>query len=102
MKMAEILPGSLAPDFEFDWSDIDGSFQRERDWIDNLEYETIDFPYADGAAIYAVIQHRPHVILQHVRIGDAWRLPEYQLRGLTPDDVDDMLERKRGLRELFS
>jgi len=61
----------------------------------------IRFPRGDGYAQYMVWRTRPLSLL-HLPVGDAWDLPDYQIRGLRVKDVRDIVARERGLRELFS
>jgi len=63
--------------------------------------EVIRFPRGDGYAQYMVFRTKPLSLL-HLPLGDAWDLPDYQLRGLRVKDVRDIVARERGLRELFS
>lgn len=63
--------------------------------------EEIRFPMADGYARYLVWRTKP-LSLIHIPLGDAWNLPDYQLRGLRVSDVREIVRRQRGLSELFS
>lgn len=62
----------------------------------------VKFPYADGYAVYRVTQiGAVDVTLAHVPYGDGWSLPEWQLRGLTADDVRNLVEGERRIAKLF-
>lgn len=50
------------------------------------EYDTLHFPVADGAAIYAVHSYKPLQIF-HVPFLDAWHADPALIRGLTTKDV---------------
>ena len=80
--------------------DFRACFDAEQRDLDALGDDVISFPYADGKAIYYVKSRKP-LRLQHIPIGDAWSIPDYQIRGLRLADVDAMIERKRALARLF-
>ncbi len=63
--------------------------------------EVIGFPRGDGSAQYMVYRTKPLTLL-HIPLGDAWDLPDYQLRGLRVKDVQELVRRDRALGELFS
>jgi len=100
--MAKVLPESLKPPFEFDYSRgaINESIRKEQEWLDSLG-EILQFPMGDGAAMYLIVKRTP-LTLQHIAAGDAWMLPEWQLRGLTLREIDHMLAQERAIRALFS
>jgi hypothetical protein len=49
----------------------------------------IGIGWADGNAYYKVVQEKP-LALEHIPVGDAWDVPDYQLRGLTAKDIRRM------------
>lgn len=61
----------------------------------------IQFPYADGYAIYRVVSIEPRVVLQHVPFGDAWQADPSTIRGLRAADVRARVDRQRAGRSLF-
>ncbi len=74
------------------------NIEREDKVLEGIEY--INFPVADGQAIYRVVSVRPPV-LQPVPVGDAWTVHPALIRGLRAEDIEAELTRKRRLRELF-
>ncbi len=63
--------------------------------------EVIGFPRGDGQALYMVYRTKPLTLL-HIPLGDAWDLPDYQMRGLRVKDVRELVRADRALGELFS
>lgn len=61
----------------------------------------IKFPVADGYAFYLVSKEHP-LTLKHIPFGDAWEIPDAHVRGLTKDDVVDILRSERKLNALFA
>jgi hypothetical protein len=57
----------------------------------------VEFPWADGSAIYRVSKDKP-LILQHVPVFDAWQVPYTQIRGLRRADVIAQVESSRRLK----
>lgn len=62
--------------------------------------ETIRFPRGDGFAQYMVFRTNPLTLL-HIPLGDAWDLPDYQMRGLRVKDVKELVRQDRALGDLF-
>jgi len=60
----------------------------------------VNFPWADGHAIYRVAKDKP-LLLQHVPVYDAWQVPYTQIRGLRRADVISMVRSEQRLMELF-
>jgi hypothetical protein len=61
--------------------------------------EIIDFPVADGKAMYMVISLKP-VELLYLPLGDAW---QYQyVHKMNKKDIIDILNRNIALKKLFS
>lgn len=63
--------------------------------------EVIRFPRGDGTANYMVFRTKPLSLL-HIPLGDAWDLPDYQMRGLRVKDVRELVRADHALGELFS
>lgn len=61
----------------------------------------IQFPHADGYAIYRVASAKP-LKLQHIPYGDAWHADASTIRGLRLADVQSMVGRSRMLRSMFA
>lgn len=55
----------------------------------DLVGKVIYIPFADGAAQYMIMSHKP-VRLIHLPLGDAWNVPDYQTRGLRISDLRRM------------
>lgn len=98
--MAIIMDVGLACPVVFDYKDVNGSLKAEQDWMASLG-DILHFGQGDGYAYYLVVKRRP-LTLQWISIGDDWSLPDWQLRGLTLEDVDHMLASDKAIRELFS
>ncbi len=62
--------------------------------------ELIRFPRGDGYAQYMVFKTKPLTLL-HIPLGDAWDLPDYQMRGLRVKDVKELVRQDRALGDLF-
>lgn len=58
------------------------------------------FPRADSAAYYRVTKAKP-LELEHLPFMDAWTVEESTLRGLTHENVSEMLEHRRHMSRLF-
>ncbi len=63
--------------------------------------EVIRFPRGDGTADYMVYRTKPLTLL-HIPLGDAWDLPDYQMRGLRVKDVRELVRRDQALTDLFT
>lgn len=59
--------------------------------------EALSWPFADGAAIYVVYSERP-LILVHLEIGDAYRLPPSYERGINFAEVEAQVADRRDQR----
>lgn len=62
--------------------------------------QLLDFPVADGRAFYFVKSMKP-LVLQHVPYGDAYRIADAHVRGLTVKDVQRQLKAHAAIRALF-
>lgn len=60
----------------------------------------VTFPIADGRACYRVSKVRP-LTLQHIPIGDGYRIPDAHMRGLTERDIKQHVVRNRAMRKMF-
>ncbi len=63
--------------------------------------EVIRFPRGDGTANYMVFRTKPLSLLW-IPLGDAWSLPDYQLRGLRVKDVRELVRSDKALADLFA
>jgi len=73
------------------------TWAREQHPSDGLAGNILRFPRGDGYAQYVVITSKP-LALMHLAIGDAWDLPDWQLRGLRLTDVKAQLDWERRWR----
>lgn len=75
-------------------------YQREMEWVKkNIGWDNIiRFPRGDGYAFYAVEGDTLRLIIW----GDAWEVEPALIRGLTREEVDQMMEREKRLREISS
>lgn len=94
--------------------DFDAVQKAEAEWLEELiEWcktntdsrseligEVIRFPRGDGTANYMVFRTKPLTLL-HIPLGDAWDLPDYQMRGLRVKDVQELVRQDRALGDLF-
>lgn len=60
--------------------------------------EVIDFPVADGKALYMVLDYRR---LIHLPFYDGYGIPDAHTRGLRKADIVQNIERRKAIRELF-
>ena len=67
----------------------------------DLVGEIVKWHRGDGYALYAVVNTEP-LELAWVPFGDRWTVEPALIRGLILDEVRDMVERERRLREVFS
>jgi hypothetical protein len=77
-------------------------FKRLQAISDALKYPDIvggifRIPWADSYAYYLVTSDDP-LTLQHIDYGDAWSVPSYMIRGISPADVDMHLHGAKLLR----
>jgi hypothetical protein len=103
-------------DFRFDGTiNIEAYTKAEEEWTKELAEwcrtntdsrsdligEVIRFPRGDGTANYMVFRTKPLSLL-HIPLGDAWDLPDYQMRGLRVKDVRELVRSSKAMDELFS
>jgi hypothetical protein len=62
--------------------------------------ETIDFPIADGRAVYMVLSTRPLELI-HLSYGDGYQIDEMMLRGMRVSDVRRLVAQRKALEKLF-
>lgn len=67
----------------------------------DLVSEIVRWQRADGYAQYMVISQKP-LVLSHLHIGDGYSVEPALIRGLRLADIREMVERERGLKELFA
>jgi len=99
---------------EFDFSNFNRKEHQEKEdkYIKDLEQyirskgfkgknvgKTIQFPVADGYAVYMIIQMRP-LMLMHVPIGDEWHYENVDL--MTAKRVQEILDQAEAMKKLFS
>jgi hypothetical protein len=60
----------------------------------------IDFPVADGRALYFVKSLSP-LVLQHIDYLDGYAIPDAHLRGLRREDVEQLIERRIAFDKIF-
>ena len=89
-----------------DWQKADDKYIADvKEHIKKLGYdepetgEIIDFPVADGKALYMVITCKP-LMLVHLPLGDAWHF-EYA-KNLTAKDVRQKIAGRKALDKLFA
>ena len=102
-------------DFRMDKSlDHDAFRKAEDEWLKELAEwcltntdsrsdligQIVSFPRGDGSAQYMVFRTKPLTLL-HIPLGDAWDLPDYQMRGLRVKDVRELVRTDRALGDLF-
>ncbi len=96
------LPTTVLQEAESEWlEELAEWCKTNTDSRSELVGEVIRFPRGDGTANYMVFRTKPLGLL-HIPLGDAWDLPDYQLRGLRVKDVRELVRRDRALGELFS
>jgi hypothetical protein len=77
------------------------TWAKEHGWSGKLTGQTVQFPIADGYAVYLVVEGNNKMALIHLPLGDAWQIPDAHMRGLRKKDIVDQLDRARAIRELF-
>ena len=99
--MAELAEPISMPRYG-DFNSFNQYLKEEERRFEKLDQtRIIRFPRADGYALYFVKSINPP-ILRHIPYGDAWTVEPPLIRGLLPEDLKQMLEKERVLRELFS
>lgn len=63
------------------------------------KHTVLNFPMADGAALYAVVSESP-LVVRHVPHGDAWHAAAATIRGLTMRDVEAQRRRDAAFRSM--
>lgn len=90
----DMLPGEL-------WQDWNKRIDKMMKDLEAEGTPIIRFSVADGYAQYLVKSLSP-LQLQHIPYGDAYRIPDAHLRGLTSADVSRMIEGDKRMKELFA
>lgn len=79
--------------------------QDVKDWLHNNGFnkknagEIIDFPVADGKALYMVASMKP-LRLIHLEVGDAWCFQYANL--LTAKEVQEKIDQRKAIEKLFA
>jgi hypothetical protein len=102
-KIGTVYLGVYPGDWGFKEGDSSDTYiNRERAMFDAIPADKIiSFPVADGQACYFVENLRP-LRLQHIPAFDAYRISDAHIRGLRAPDVEQMLARAKGLRDMFT
>ena len=99
--MAKLDPRPYPGKWDIDYSKISEELERTNKLLAEIPADRIvKFRVADNFAIYYVKSRKP-LILQHVPIGDAYRIPAAHMRGLTLTDIEHMIEQSKAIRSLF-
>lgn len=105
------IPEDIAPlndSIMFDYEAYEKDYQRLKkelgDWCKKYSKcphagEIIDFPIADGKAIYMVFDYNQII---HIPFGDAWQIPDAHARGLIKEDIVQNVERRKAIADLFA
>ena len=97
-------PPEVVKLMEYDFkADPRKELKKVEDGLRKIEeqYDTLHFPVADGAAIYAVYSYKPLQIF-HVPFLDAWHADPALIRGLTAKDVKERCLKQKNLKRMFS
>ena len=102
--MARLAKNPYPGNWEFNAKEgFDEYFKRTQAMLDKIPSDkVIQFPVADGSAMYFVKFTKTSVTLQHIPFGDAWQIPAAHIRGLRKVDVEQMIDRTAGLKKLFA
>lgn len=79
--------------------------QDVKDWLHKNGFnkknagEIIEFPVADGKALYMVVSMKP-MRLVHLEVGDAWCFQYANL--LTAKEVQEKIDQRKAIDKLFS
>jgi len=104
--------GSIEPDFTPDYTTPGRWREQEEGWLARLKAqfqktskgdivgETLQFPRADGYAVYVITKQRPFTVA-HLALGDAWHADRATIRGLTLKDAKARVENNRALRKMM-
>jgi len=90
------------PEFS-DYDDIRSLMDAEQEALDDIDEDVIRFPQADGYAMYRVVELEDddgEPVLQHIPIGDAYRIPAAHIRGLRTEDVEQKIKQLNALKQL--
>lgn len=88
----------------------DGSAESTITWLQDVSDNLPDgevvgallqFPYADGYALYVVVDAEP-LTVQHVNYLDGWSVSPILIKGLDRQDVLDLLQQRKALKRLFA
>ena len=99
------------PTIDFSNYNVEEQEKKENEYIEKLSFllkrrksekhvgEVLNFPHADGYAMYMVAGIKP-VELVHLELGDAWHLPH--IERLTAKDITLKIEQQQALEKLFN
>lgn len=97
--MAIVSDTTLAPAGHYGGGDVRSYVSRFNAWVSSNKERVLRFPVADGYAYYYIedLDADP-VTLIPVDFADDYRLPEWQLRGLTSVEARDFTigQKERG------
>lgn len=83
-------------------------FERLREWLRKAGYNgpdsggIVQFPVADSYASYMVMDGFGAVGLIHLPLGDAYSIPDAHMRGLTENEVREMVRAHQAREALFA
>lgn len=102
--MARLARNPYPGNWEFNAKEgCDEYFKRTQAMLDKIPSDkVIQFPVADGYAMYFVKFTKTSVTLQHIPFGDAWQIPFAHIRGLRKADVEADLKREAAFRKMFA
>lgn len=111
--MAKVVPCKKPDIWAFDDTEMSKPQQQRKDYktfeklcaaSDKVDLSkrvigcVVGFPYADGHAFYKVLNDNP-LTLEHIPYGDAWRLAAYSEAGILEDDIRDVVQYRRRMKE---
>lgn len=68
------------------WEELAAASKGVRSDDESLNGFLLTFPVADGRAIYRIVSTQP-LKIEHIPLGDAYRIPDAHIRGLNLDDA---------------
>lgn len=92
------------PEYD-DFDSFEEYDQAQKEAMDSIDDPVIRFPRADGYALYRVVEMEGDAgepVLQHIPFGDAYRIPGAHIRGLRTQDVEQKIEQRKKMNELFN
>jgi hypothetical protein len=99
--MARLDKLSYPGNWQMENESCDNYINRVNKMFDAIPKERIvRFPIADGYALYFVSQWKP-LVLQHIPMYDAYRIPDAHMRGLREQDVRTLINNRLSIMKLF-